>query len=518
MYIRRFFYVFLTSILSFASVVTAQAQGLSVDSFHELEEATAQLPGTAERDQNGKVAALIKIVTPEQGFTFEGGSMGIVAAKQKNGEIWLYLPGEAEKVTIKHNRFGVLRDYFFPVTPQSGHTYEMLLSIGTGRYVNIAANIANSDIYIDGAYVGKVPLRNIYLDYGRHTIKAVGDRHEGTLEALVRTSDEQSQTLTVEMEDMSSHFGDVHVTVANRAEIFYNGQKVGTGEWTTSLREGRHTIETYLPDCDTTATIFTVEPQKMNNIAAKIPEAHTGYLNIFVRTRNVDIETIGPRKVDLSNPVVPVGTYRLLFSRKGYDSQEHEYHVARNQMTTDTITLQRTEYIKKLSFYFGGGYMVTGMSGISGILGAVVYNHDLQLSYTFGLGKTGNKPWSEKDEYGFDNYVGMTNHQLTRLAVKYGYQINLLQQLGLTPQVGYAYHRLNSNIVEGDTKYGNGASASALTVGLKILAVPFQHFSVFVAPEYNVAISKDATYNEIATATGFSPSHFAATIGVLANF
>jgi len=232
----------------------------------------------------------------------------------------------------------------------------------------------------------------------------------------------------------------------------------------------------------------------------------------------VDIETIGPRKVDLSNPVVPVGTYRLLFSRKSYDSQEHEYHVARNQMTTDTITLQRTEYIKKLSFYFGGGYMVTGMSGITGILGAVVYNHDLQLSYTFGLGKTGNKPWSEKDEYGFDNYVGMTNHQLTRLAVKYGYQINLLQQLGLTPQVGYAYHRLNSSIVEGDTKYGNGASASALTVGLKILAVPFQHFSVFVAPEYNVAISKDATYNEIATATGFSPSHFAATIGVLANF
>ena len=54
------------------------AQNISVASFQLLEtDLTANTHGFMERDQNGEVAALIKIVTTEKGFVFDGGMVGI---------------------------------------------------------------------------------------------------------------------------------------------------------------------------------------------------------------------------------------------------------------------------------------------------------------------------------------------------------------------------------------------------------------------------------------------------------
>ena len=63
----------------FATSLSSFAQGLNVVSFKLLEtDLTANTRGTQKMDQNGETAALIKIVTPEQGFMFDGGSLGIV--------------------------------------------------------------------------------------------------------------------------------------------------------------------------------------------------------------------------------------------------------------------------------------------------------------------------------------------------------------------------------------------------------------------------------------------------------
>ena len=55
------------------------AQSLSVTDFKPLpNDLTANMAGTQVKDQNGEVAALIKVVTTQTGFTFEGGMAGIV--------------------------------------------------------------------------------------------------------------------------------------------------------------------------------------------------------------------------------------------------------------------------------------------------------------------------------------------------------------------------------------------------------------------------------------------------------
>lgn len=79
-------------------------------------------------DQNGDVAALIRVVTPEKGFVFEGGTLGVVDTKQKVGEIWVWVPRGARKISIMHQQLGVLRDYRYPIEIEAERTYEMVLT------------------------------------------------------------------------------------------------------------------------------------------------------------------------------------------------------------------------------------------------------------------------------------------------------------------------------------------------------------------------------------------------------
>lgn len=110
----------------------ATAQNITVKSFRLLEmDMTASSLEGKRTDQNGRVAALIKIVTSEKGFTFEGGALGIVGSQQRNGEIWVWVPYGLRKITILHQQLGVLRDYRFPIEIESERTYEMVLVTGT---------------------------------------------------------------------------------------------------------------------------------------------------------------------------------------------------------------------------------------------------------------------------------------------------------------------------------------------------------------------------------------------------
>lgn len=158
---------------------------------------TANTHGTQKLDQNGEKAALIKIQAPDRGFTFNGGSLGIVASEEHDGEIWLYVPRRAKRLTIQHKDYGVLREYFYPVPIDGARTYEMYLDIGIGRYVTINAERANSTIYIDGERVGQSPINHKYLNYGRHTVRALKDRYEGETSFIITTEDDPGCALSM---------------------------------------------------------------------------------------------------------------------------------------------------------------------------------------------------------------------------------------------------------------------------------------------------------------------------------
>lgn len=506
-------FVFL--LIFFASASPLFAQNMKVLQFRELtNDLTANLHGTSKTDENGEVAALIKIVTPETGFTFDGGSLGIVAVEQKAGEIWLYVPRQAQRLTITHAAFGVLRNYSYPVSVEGAKTYEMLLDIGTGCYATITAPVAKSEVYIDNEFVGQVPVYNKYLNYGKHTIQAVNGKFEGTVEMYV-TSDKKTMNIDIDMKDMSPVYGDVRVLVDNNADIYFGGKKVANGLWDTQLKEGNYVIETRKADHENSKTSFTVVRQTKNQITAIAPSPYTGYLRVYTRPQGVAAINNKGMAVDLSEQTpLLIGSHQFQFQKKGYVPQTREYTIARNQIQNDTIELQHIEYFKKFAFYFGGGLNLRSLIGVTGFIGTTIFNNDLQFSYTFGLMKS-----KEVNVYDANwDYIGAQKYRMHTLAVKYGYQIVVGRQFAITPQIGFLQNTIKSSIVAGSQKFADGASSKCIAVGVKLLAVPVKHLYIFAQPEFAIALSKDATFQKVAAESNFSTGGFAAQIGIMAAF
>lgn len=496
------------------------ADGISVLGFRLLEtDLTANTRGTEKRDMNGDKAALIKIVTPERGFLFNGGSLGIVGTEEKAAEIWLYVPPRAQKLTITHQVFGVLRDYYYPVSIQGGRTYEMLLDIGTGRYVTITTSQAKSDVTVDGEYLGKSPIYNRYMTYGRHSVFTQNGIYEAQDTIIVATSDAKAtKVANIEMRNMSDHYGEVVVNVENNADIWYNGHQVGTGSWSTQLREGSYTVETRKLDCDPIKTTFTVIPQKKNQIQAAPPAPHTGRLNIYTRPRNATALLNGIDPINLTElQTLPVGTYQLQFARKGYVGTTREYTIKHNLTTSDTVSLEKIKYIKPNAFYFGAGYTMRSMGGITALAGATYKNIDLQLSYTFGLGASSDVIWYSIAE-GNDNYQSTMTYKRSCFAVKLGYQIELTERLGITPQLGYQIEQLSGTVTDGTNKFGDGASANCVSIGAKFMYAPIQRVYLFAAPELSLGMSKDNNFQSISDASDISAGGFMISLGAIFNF
>jgi hypothetical protein len=301
--------------------------------------------------------------------------------------------------------------------------------------------------------------------------------------------------------------------VANNADLWFAGRYVGTGTWKEQLREGNYTVEARKIDHDPVTTSFVVKARQQNNITATPPTPYTGQLAVYTRPADATVTYNGSHAINLSEPVtLPIGTYQMEFSRKGFVSQSYEYTVRRNTMTTDTVRLDRINYVKSTGFYFGGAFTLSKLFGFSGILGGTYMQHDLQLSYTFCISET-----STVYTAGSGQQSGMKFKQ-NSIAVKYGYQIPVLSRFALIPQLGFSYDFLSGTQVEGSTKFGDDASASCLTLGFKVLAVPMQHIYLFVAPEFDIAVSKSKDYEAIADNADFSAGGFVMHAGVLVNF
>ena len=112
-----------------ASGLMAQ-NGIHVTSFQRMETDITARVTAPERDQNGEVCALLRIVTTDMDFMFEPDALGVVSRKNKTGEIWLYIPRGARRISIMHPRYGVLRNYFYPDIIESATVYELVLGAG----------------------------------------------------------------------------------------------------------------------------------------------------------------------------------------------------------------------------------------------------------------------------------------------------------------------------------------------------------------------------------------------------
>lgn len=87
------------------------------------------------KDLNGNPTALIRFTVRDSQFEFDA-NLGIIAQERKTGEISLYVPYETKRVTVRHPRLGVIRDYQIPMKLSPKVTYDADIVItGSGQVV-----------------------------------------------------------------------------------------------------------------------------------------------------------------------------------------------------------------------------------------------------------------------------------------------------------------------------------------------------------------------------------------------
>jgi len=245
-------YRFFITIALFFMIVEAKSQTIAVKSFTKLETDQDARITSPKTDQNGKKCAIIKVQTSHSGFVFDFGMIGnALATEQHTGEIWVWVPAGARKVTISHQQLGVLRNYSFDIDIEEATVYEMVLITGqvitkveeeiASQFLVINTIPSGADVYIDDLPAGQTTYQK-ELPLGKHTYRISHDLYLPTAGSVVLTA-EKKETFNL---TLKPDFGILTITTSpeNGATVSLDGQPTGktTPCSLQQVRSGEHTV------------------------------------------------------------------------------------------------------------------------------------------------------------------------------------------------------------------------------------------------------------------------------------
>ncbi len=501
---RRILFLCLFTLTTLA--MSAQSNLVIREFEYQQYDQTANLKGTMKKDNNGKTAALLKIETNLDDLAFDGGSYGIVTTEHKTGQWWVYVPERAQKITIRHPKYGAC-EFYYPSEIKAAHTYTMQLTL-EGMDVAIEASVTGATIFVDDENVGKTP-QTVYLTYGIHHITARNGNMYYDENVNIQKGGEKS--LSLQMKDENELFGTVNVTVADGADIYFDGKKVGIGSWYQRLKAGTYVVETRKENSESQTTSFQVEGKTDKTVEAKAPIPYTGSLTVLTSPKLVSMYNDTKLLSENGFAKLPIGRNDITYKHEGYRSITKTYNIPRDGELRDTIRLKPLTYIKKTGIYAGVAFTYGGSTmGVTGTIGGIISNFDIQLSYTMGLGSSDEVHWYA-NETNVEQEV--STYKLNTMQVKFGYQFPLSMRVGITPQIGYMTQTLS-----GSGQYGNGCNCGSFTLGAKLLIAPVPHLCVLINPEFAIPNKKGETYKKIIDVAGFAEGGFYAHAGVIVNF
>lgn len=337
----RYYRLFLSFLLILFCPIL-RAQSLSVESFRLLEtDLTANTRGTMERDQNGEVAALIKVVTSETGFVFDGGMMGIVKTVQKTGEVWVYVPRAIQKITITHQQHGVLRDYFFPISVEGARTYEMVLRLPN------AAPVSNRNRAQFVVFNVKPQNAVILVDNEAHTLNSEGQfsvrLNPGEHSYMVTAPSYETEVGTVTVGNsrvvkdvnLSSLLGQLTIVTDDDAELYLDDEYLGYGSWSGQLNEGVYYVEVRRDSYKAVFQEVSVRRSENREVSVRATMPAFGDLVVLSDPLDFDIYIDGAKMGVTPDYIeeVRAGFHTLTFRKEGFYDHEISVNVLEDSVS-----------------------------------------------------------------------------------------------------------------------------------------------------------------------------------------
>lgn len=438
-------------ILWCSSCPSAFSQEIFVDSFRALDnDLTANTYGTMEYDQNGEPAALIKVVTSETGFVFNGGMLGIVKTIQQAGEIWVYVPFGIQRITIAHPDLGVLRDYFFPVSIEKARTYELKL-----RTVRLARSEAELTPVVNVTFVNPMENSGIYLSG-----------------VLVGTGSWSGQVAAT----------DFILEVKQEGYVTYS------------------TTITFNPDeHDKTITIPQLEPVKGIIRADSDPSGAKVYVDgVFKGKSPILIENLN------------AGIYSIQFRKHGY----RPYITTVSVKTEETYKAETSLRRVNQNVYAGVGYQSGHVSGLTALAGIYLWNINLEVGYLKPFISSERTYWITSPETWTGNTTSIAYdfNLKSAFSASLGYGFPIGKRLNFTPNAGVSFYDIEG-IYSSEGNEINSASyddcGKARTyllsgkVSARIEYSPVKHLFITLSPSYELPFEKGDMASVIDESTDF---------------
>ena len=348
-------YILLTLML--LTFIGVSAQSIAVKSFRALPmDMTASSLEGKRIDQNGQVAALIKVVTTQTGFTFEGGTLGIVDTKQRNGEIWVWVPRASRKITILHQQLGVLRDYRYPFEIESERTYEMVLTTGkvetivkqevTQQYLAFQISPANAVLEVEGELweVASDGSAMKFVNFGTYNYRVQAPNYHTEVGKVTVNDPENTQIVPI---TLKPDFVEVTLKVDADAEIWVNNEKKGTRTWTGNLGKGIYKIECKQVSHETSMIAKEITAD-MNGQVIDLPKPTPLYGSLNIEstpnfaTIYIDGEMVGETPKFVKEIIV--GKHELKLTKEGFADHVDTITIIKNEKKRVNPSMNKSQY------------------------------------------------------------------------------------------------------------------------------------------------------------------------------
>ena len=277
---KRFLLLSLLCIVSY--IVYPQGKGINVLSF-KRDDTDLEALTKSVKDDNAQTCALLKIITTETGFVFEPDGNGFCKEiEYQTAEIRVWLPPGSRKITIKHQRFGQLRDYAYPVRIEAAKVYVMELQTidnsssppngddVTSNYLAMTVTPSDAMVKIDGEIVAvsNGEFSKMY-PIGKHKYEVYAEMYypkEGIFDITANGTTELSIKL-------KPNFGYMEILSSPEtgAQVYVNGKKVGVTPYKSDKMEsGTYKVELIREMFKNTTQQVTVNDDKTTKVTIEM--------------------------------------------------------------------------------------------------------------------------------------------------------------------------------------------------------------------------------------------------------
>ena len=324
------------------------AQSISVKSFRPLpEDLTARVDPVT--NDNGQTCALVKIVTTERGFSFEPDALGMCGSvdESQKGEVWIWVSPGSRRLTIKHDKLGVLRGYEYPVAIESACTYEMVLMTGRittvveeqnrSNFLALTVSPPEAMVKIDGNVkeLSNGQLSEL-LSVGEHSYELFCKLYHPRSGKFIIEPDKTTE-LNLQLQP---NYGFLKVVSEpeSGASVFIDGSNVGTTPYTSEcLQSGSYTVQVAkkmykddsrqvtVNDNETTKVTLTLAP----NFAEPMFVCADSEAEIWVNGEKKGLGRWSSR--------LPAGTYRVEVRKEAHRTTTKQLAIRTGDNSTVTL-------------------------------------------------------------------------------------------------------------------------------------------------------------------------------------